>query len=357
MRTTLGPTEQAHNGSVGGTTASPTHAVTRSAGGSITGVHDDLAASLRAWRQRADPALAGGTEVTGGASRRTRGLRREEVAARAGISVNYLVRLEQGRAQSPSASVVTALARALDLTGDEAEHLHRVTGLAVPTARRASREITPSLQRLVDRFADVPLIVVDAAWTIVAGNPLSAVFLGSDPVGENAVCRQFLGPPLVDRAPEDDEAFERDLVGELHRQAVRHPGDDAVRDVIAQLQAQSSRFAALWDERPAGIHASSRKTFTHPQVGRVTVDCDVLEARGTDLRVVVWTAAPGTPDARALDRLRMLAAEPAPAPADGDPRAGCVPPTLGSWLSPTLSRCCAPPRTTAASPPSRNGTA
>ncbi|WP_299039329.1 helix-turn-helix domain-containing protein [uncultured Pseudokineococcus sp.] len=271
---------------------------------------DDLAACLRAWRQRADPALAG---VAPGASRRTRGLRREEVAARAGISVNYLVRLEQGRAQSPSASVVTALARALDLTGDETEHLHRLTGLAAPTARRASREVTPALQRLVERFADTPLIVVDAAWTIVAGNALSAVFLGDDPVGENAACRQFLGPPLVDRAPEDDEAFERDLVGELHRQAVRHPDDEAVREVVAQLRARSERFAALWDERPAGIHASSRKTFTHARVGRVTVDCDVLEARGTDLRVVVWTAAPGTPDAEAMAQLRGLAEQDAAA--------------------------------------------
>ncbi len=287
------------------TTGGPTLASPR-AGGSICGV-DDLAACLRAWRQQADPALVGAPP---GAPRRTRGLRREEVAARAGISVNYLVRLEQGRAQSPSASVVAALSRALDLSGEETEHLHRLTGLAVPTARRASREVTPSLQRLVDRFADTPLIVVDAAWTIVAGNPLAAVFLGTDPVGENAACRQFLGPPLVERTAEADDAFERDLVGELHRQAVRHPDDQAVRDVVTRLRALSPRFAALWEQRPAAVHASSRKTFTHPRVGRVTVDCDVLEARGTDLRVVVWTARPGTPDAEAMTLLRGLVRAP-----------------------------------------------
>ncbi len=266
---------------------------------------DDLAACLRAWRERLAPEDVG---LPAAPLRRARGLRREEVAALAGISVNYLVRLEQGRAQAPSASVVGALAGALRLDPDEAEHLHRLTGLAVPTPRVAAREVTPPLQRLVDRFADVPLIVVDAAWGIVAANPLAGVFFGTDPVGENAARRQFLGPPLVRRAPEADEAFERDLVGELHRQAVRHPDDRAVHDVVALLLDRSPRFAALWAERPAGLHASSRKTFDHPVVGTITVDCDVLEARGTDLRVVVWTAAPGTADAVAMDRMRELAA-------------------------------------------------
>lgn len=306
MTTTLRPARAPHNGSVGGTTAGPTPAGTGRTDAPAGAVRaDDLAACLRAWRERLSPDAAG---LPSAPLRRARGLRREEVAALAGISVNYLVRLEQGRAQAPSASVVAALATALRLDPDESEHLHRLTGLAVPVPRVAGREVTPSLRRLVDRFADVPLIVVDAAWGIVAGNPLAAVFLGTDPVGENAARRQFLGPPLVRRAAAEDAAFERDLVGELHRQSVRHPDDRAVLDVVAELLDRSPRFAALWAERPAGIHASSRKTFDHPAVGTVTVDCDVLEARGTDLRVVVWTAAPGTPDAAAMDRMRELAA-------------------------------------------------
>lgn len=302
MTTTLRPRPAPHNGSVGGTTAGPTLAGTARPVGTP---RDDLAACLRAWRERLSPEAAG---LPAAPLRRARGLRREEVASLAGISVNYLVRLEQGRAQAPSASVVAALAAALRLDPDESEHLHRLTGLAVPTPRVAGREVTPSLRRLVDRFADVPLIVVDAAWGVVAGNPLAAVFLGTDPVGENAARRQFLGPPLVRRAAVEDAAFERDVVGELHRQAVRHPDDAGVRAVVAELREHSPRFAALWAERPVGLHASSRKTFDHPAVGTVTVDCDVLEARGTDLRVVVWTAAPGTADAAAMDRMRELAA-------------------------------------------------
>ncbi|GAA2018795.1 helix-turn-helix transcriptional regulator [Pseudokineococcus marinus] len=310
MATTLRPVRTAHNGSVGGTTAGPTLAArpapTRPpparGGGSITGVHEDLAACLRAWRSRLDPEDVG---LPRSGSRRAPGLRREEVAARAGISVNYLVRLEQGRAQAPSASVVAALARALRLPGDEAEHLHLLAGLAAPLGRTANRTMSPSLRRLVERFDDVPLIVVDVAWDVVAANEMATAFLSEDdPVGQNAACRQFLGAPWGERAPADDAAFERDLVGELHRQRVRHPGDERLRAVVAQLRTGSPRFAALWEQRPAGVHTVSRKTFAHPDVGRVTVDCDVLEARGTDLRVVVWTAAPGTPDGDAMARLR-----------------------------------------------------
>ena len=256
---------------------------------------DDLSRALRAWRDRLEPVAAPSPS-----SRRAPGLRREEVAALAGISVNYLVRLEQGRATAPSPSVVAALARALRLDAVEAEHLHRLAGQAVPTARVAGREVTASVQRILDRFGDAPLIVVDAAWTIVAANPLAGAFLGASAVGDNAALRQFIGPPWVEREAADEGRFERDLVGDLHRQLALHPDDAAVREVVAELLASSERFAALWEERPAGAVGSSRKTFQHPDVGRLTVDCDVLAVVGSDLRVVVWTAAPGTPDADAM---------------------------------------------------------
>lgn len=264
---------------------------------------DDLARSLRAWRDRLDPVAAGLPQQT---ARRAPGLRREEVAALAGISVNYLVRLEQGRARSPSPSVVAALARALRLDTAEAGHLHRLAGHAEPTARVARRHITPSVQRILDRFDDVPVIVVDAAWTILAGNRMAQAFLGGGLVGDNVVRTKFLGIDLVERTPEESERFERELVGDLHRQIARHPDDVPLREIVDELSASSGRFAALWAERPAGFLASSRKTFRHPAVGRITVDCDHLEVAGTDLRVVLWTAAPGTPDASALAMLGVV---------------------------------------------------
>ncbi len=104
----------------------------------------------------------------------------------------------------------------------------------------------------------------------------------------------------------DEERFAREIVGDLHRQLADHPDDQALRGIVDELLAQSPRFAALWAERPVSFHASSRKTIHHASAGTITVDCDVLEVMGTDLRVVIWTAAPGSPDASALALLGVV---------------------------------------------------
>src|SRR3954469_14295658 len=114
---------------------------------------DDLGASLRAWRDRLTPPNAGGT-------RRAPGLRRQEVADRAGVSVGYLTRLEQGRATNPSPLVVRALADALELSGDERELLFQLAG-QLPPAQRMNRELTPGLLRMLDRLQDLPVTVYD----------------------------------------------------------------------------------------------------------------------------------------------------------------------------------------------------
>ena len=264
---------------------------------------DDLAQCLRAWRDRLDPLEAG---LPRQALRRAPGLRREEVAAQAGISVNYLMRLEQGRARSPSSSVTSSLARALRLTTSEAAHLHRLAGHADSSARVAARHITPSVQRILARFDDVPLIVVDPAWTIVAANRMAHLLLGDDPVGQNAARRHFLGPDWIERVPEDHERFGREMVSDLHLRIARHPDDTALRALVDELHAASDRFATLWADPPAGPSAASRKTVMHPTAGPITVDCDVLEVVGSDLRVVLWTAPPGSSDAGALALLSVV---------------------------------------------------
>lgn len=225
---------------------------------------DDLAKCLRAWRDRLDPAEAG---LPRQALRRAPRLRREEVAAQSGISVNYLMRLQQGRASTPSLSVVSALARALRLNGTEAAQLDRLAGHADTTARVAARHITPSVQRLLARFDDVPFVVIDSAWTIVAANPLARALLVTDPVGQNAARSQFVGPQWIERDAEEEERFERELVGDLHLRAARHPEDTALRALVAELLTASERFATLWADPPASPSASSRKTLRHPAVG------------------------------------------------------------------------------------------
>lgn len=266
----------------------------------------ELAHCLRAWRDRLSPTDVG---LHDNGSRRAPGLRREEVAAEAGISVNYLTRLEQGRAQAPSASVTAALARTLRLNATETTHLHSLAGHANPTARIASRQITPSVRRILDRFEDVPVIVIDPAWTIVEANGMAEAMLSPHLAGENAARRQFLGPQWVDRDPAESDRFERDIAGDLHIQLARHPHDPALKDLIAELRARSERFGRLWADPPATGSASSRKTFRHPTVGQITVDCDHLELVGSDLRIVLWTAAIGSPDANALQLLSVVGSQ------------------------------------------------
>ena len=261
----------------------------------------DLAQSIRVWRERLDPSEAGYSRAV---TRHTPGLRREEVAAEAGISVNYLTRLEQGRAQAPSQSVVAALARALRLDAPEVGHLHRLAGYAEPTSPVADRHITPSIQRFLERLEDVPVIVVDAAWTILAANRMASAFFNGEVVGENAARRQFIGPAWVEQERDQEDQYERDLVGDLHGQLARHPRDRTLRAIVGELRCESERFDLLWAERPAGFPSTTRKTFNHPVAGRFTVDCDLFSVADGDLRMVVWTAVPGSDDDRALDQMR-----------------------------------------------------
>jgi transcriptional regulator with XRE-family HTH domain len=135
--------------------------------------------AVRRWRDRASPDAAG---LPAGGRRRAAGLRREELALLAGISVDYITRLEQGRASSPSAQVTDALARALRLSPQEREHLFRLAGLAPPGPDMVPSFVTPSVHRLLDRLAGVPVAVYDASWTLLLANPPYAALMG-DPSG------------------------------------------------------------------------------------------------------------------------------------------------------------------------------
>jgi transcriptional regulator with XRE-family HTH domain len=269
--------------------------------------HDELAACLRSWRDRLSPAEAG---LPAGGNRRAPGLRREEVAQLAGLSLDYLARLEQGRASNPSPSVLAPLARALRLTDAERDHLYRVAGQA-PPAGRISGHLTPGVQRVLDRLTDVPVLVADAAWHVVAVNPLGAALLGDlsgRPLRErNILWRHFTGAPSrVVRTPEEDAQLEAEAVADLHEALGRHPDDPDLRALIADLRAVSPRFAELWERRPVATRPSDRKTFEHPEVGRITLDCDHLTVAGSDLRLVVYTAPAGSPDAEALALLGAI---------------------------------------------------
>jgi transcriptional regulator with XRE-family HTH domain len=267
--------------------------------------HGELGAALRGWRDRVSPADAG---LPAGRARRAPGLRREELALLAGVSADYITRLEQGRATAPSAQVLGALGRALRLSREEQDHLFRLAGQAPPRPGHINAQLTPGVQRLLDQLTAAPVSVNDAAWNLIAWNPLWAALTG-DPSAQtgrdrNVLWRHFTGQPArVVRTAEDEARFEESSAADLRSATARYPDDTALRQLIADLRAASPRFATLWETRAVGTHRDSHKTFDHPDVGLVTVDCDVLTVDGTDLRIIAYTAPAGS---EAAEKLRLL---------------------------------------------------
>ncbi|MFT2817834.1 helix-turn-helix transcriptional regulator [Leifsonia sp. A12D58] len=275
--------------------------------------HSDLGALLRSWRDRLSPVDVG---IPSGDARRAVGLRREELAALAGLSVDYIVRLEQGRSRRPSAQVAASLARALQLSDAERDHLFVVAGLLPPSPGDVPSHVPPSVQRLVARLGEIPLAVFTASWDLVTWSPLWAALLG-EPVHPgkgrpNLLRSRFTGMSLgdggriVSRSVSID-AFDASLVGDLRRVHGRYPSDRAVTALVDELLASSERFRELWESGVVGEHQSERKVVRNALVGDVELDCDVLSVAGTDLRIVAYTAATGSEAAEKLDFLRVSA--------------------------------------------------
>jgi len=262
----------------------------------------ELAALLRAWRTRLRPADVGMPE---GANRRIEGLRRQELAVLAGLSVDYLDRLEQGRATSPSTDVLEALARALRLSAAEHEHLFRAAGRVAGKPGMVPRHVPSGVVRMVDRWGDLPAGVFTAAWSLIHWNrPWAALF--GDPSGyagrvRNLAWAQFtIGLPHVVFTVAERERFEAALTSDLRVAATRYPADPELDALVTELLATSPRFAALWAAGTVTEHAADTKVVRHPEVGELRLECDVLVVPAADLHVVTYSAPPGTQDA---DRL------------------------------------------------------
>jgi len=263
-----------------------------------------LGSALRQWRDRLSAVDAGLPVST---TRRAPGLRREELAQLAGISVDYVTRLEQGRVTTPSGQVLESLARVLRLTHEERE-LAFALARRLPRQDRMRTELTPSVRRLLEHL-QTPVCVYDACWTQLAWNRSFAVLLG-DPAGwrglaANLVYRLLVGAPTrVRHDAAEGEEYLNAYVADLRATHARFPRDPRVTKLISALSPASAGFATLWDGHEiAGLH-ETHKTIDHPQVGVLQLDCDVLRVDGADLRIVLFTAAPETPQA---DALRLLA--------------------------------------------------
>jgi transcriptional regulator with XRE-family HTH domain len=268
----------------------------------------ELAAFLRARRARLSPRQVGLPGAGSPGRRRTPGLRRQEVAQLAGMSVDYYIRLEQGRGPHPSRQVLSALARALMLTADERDYLFRVAGESPPPVPAPSREITPGIRHLLDTMPDTPAYVVDAAYNVLAWNRLAIHFIGdlSGYEDRNMIRWTFRrGPADVIWTDEHFVRFTRATVADLRAAYARYPGDAAIDHLVTEMLALSPQFADMWAEHEVEVRGPMLKYVSHLPAGPLEFECQVLHIADTGQRLIAYCAAPGSATEAAF---RMLAA-------------------------------------------------
>ncbi|MEU1938119.1 helix-turn-helix transcriptional regulator [Streptomyces coeruleorubidus] len=265
---------------------------------------DQLADFLRRRREAMRPAEVG---IADGPRRRTSGLRREEVATLAGMSVDYVVRLEQGRSSRPSVQLLGALARALRLSDDERDHLFHLAGHQPPPADGVARRARAGLIRMLDLLGDTPALVLSDLGEVLAQNR-AALLLAGDHTGFSgdrryAVYRWFTDPTArAVTPPEEQERYARQLVADLRAAAGRRTGDSMVAGLVDRLQAASADFRRIWAEHQVAVRRADRKTLLHPRVGHLLLDCETLVTPDQGQQLLVLTPA----DAETRERLELL---------------------------------------------------
>jgi transcriptional regulator with XRE-family HTH domain len=273
----------------------------------------ELGAFLRSRRERLRPE---DVSLIAGPRRRTPGLRREEVAVLAHISTEYYVRLEQGRAPRPSGEVLAGIADALRLTDAESGHLHVLAGTAPARSGLHPRDVRPSIIALLERLPRTAGFVTSATFEVLAWNDLAAAlmedFAQLAPRDRNLARRAFLGPVRPD-APlygiSDAAEFRQHVVMGLRTTLARYPSDPAVTGLIAELRDGSPEFARLWERHDVQAAPMLTKTFRHPAVGPITVDCDSTAIADRDQHLVLYSAPRGSRDAEALALLDVIGAD------------------------------------------------
>ena len=277
----------------------------------------ELGAFLRTRRERLRPEDAG---LPSGARRRTPGLRREEAAVLAHISIEYYTRLEQGRAPRPSSEVCEAIAGALRLSEAETDHLFVLAGSAPTGRRRHRRDVRPSITALIHRLPHTAAFVLSAGYEVLAWNELAAALMEDfgklDPDQRNLARKAFLGAP--DAAPiygiAEEADFRLGVVSQLRATAARYPDDPEITGLVADLIEGSRDFARLWERHDVQSPPALTKTFDNPVVGPVTLDCDTAVLPERDQHLVLYSAPSDSPTAHTLALLEIIGTQQIDAP-------------------------------------------
>ncbi|MFJ4716317.1 helix-turn-helix transcriptional regulator [Streptomyces sp. NPDC088785] len=286
----------------------------------------ELGRYLRARRTRTSPEHVGLTVGTG--IRRTPGLRREELATLAGISIDYYVRLERGKETRPSPAVLDALARALHLDDREHQHLRELAARAARYAPEPppapSRTVRPHVRLLLESLRPNPAYVISRSMDVLAWNPGGLALyagLADWPATQRNLARYLFLHPAARSLLPDRERQITACVARLRALAGIAPDAPDLTRLVGELLLKSPDFAGLWERYEVTGHKPVRKTFQHPEVGPLTLTSQSLHIEGTPgQRIGVYTAEPGGPDHDALLLLDLTA--PSVAPSGGAPRVG-----------------------------------
>jgi transcriptional regulator with XRE-family HTH domain len=275
----------------------------------------ELADFLRRCRERLRPHEVG---LSAGQRRRTPGLRREEVALRAGMSPDYLMRLEQARSPQPSTQLLGALAHALRLDDDERDHLFVLAGHRPPAGRFAGNHVRPGLLYLLDQLNTVPAHIVSDLGDLLAQNSMAEALFGSicsvrrhdHDQDHNIVWRWFNDPRLRSAYPAEEHDYHSRLhVADLRAAVARRKGDVVATGLVNRLRGSSEEFAELWDRHEVAVKRRSRIRVQHPTIGPIELDYETLLTSAEDQRLLVFTAPPGTPTFDHLELLRVVGHE------------------------------------------------
>jgi transcriptional regulator with XRE-family HTH domain len=261
----------------------------------------ELGAFLRSRREQVAPELVG---LEPGPRRRVPGLRREEVAQLVPVSVDYLVRLEQGRVARPSPDIVAGLARALLLDDTERRHLFRLAGASEPaTTGGDGTVVRPGVELLVRTLDPTPAVLLSRRLDLLAWNPTAEALLGPFREERN-YARLVFGDQTTRALHADWEEAAHQTVALLRFAAARHPDDDALRALVAELRTVDGRVGQWWEARDVAEKSHGVKRYRHPLVGDLDLHYEaVVLADDGDQILTLYAAEPGTADSAALARL------------------------------------------------------